>query len=230
MNSQADALTAELVADYLRAHPTFFNDHLELLEELQIPHPSGAAVSLISKQLELLRNRNQDMEAQLTSLIEIAKSNDMAFDRIHKLTLALIEASTLAETIERLETVLSDYFMTDFVAIRIVTNQTEPALSRLALAPGSGELEPFLGLLGADQPKYGRPTLAQAKILFGDAALEVQSAALMPLKYADMSGILAIGSRSGDRFHYSMGSFFLTHISEIIGARLLSLLAQNAYA
>jgi len=230
MSDPQNTLTSNQVADYLRAHPAFFNDHLDLLEELSIPHPSGVAVSLISKQLEMLRNRNQEIEAQLASLIEIAKSNDTSFDRMHKLTLALLETSTLEEAVASLEVVLSDYFMTDFIAVRIITSKPDAALPHLFLAPDSAELEQFLAILAADQPKCGRPTLAQAKVLFGAAALEVQSAAIIPMKFADMSGILAIGSRSTDRFHYSMGSFFLTHMSEIISARFLSLLSQKKYA
>ncbi|WP_024298555.1 DUF484 family protein [Methylomicrobium lacus] len=230
MSDPQNTLTSNQVADYLRAHPAFFNDHLDLLEELSIPHPSGVAVSLISKQLEMLRNRNQEIEAQLASLIEIAKSNDTSFDRMHKLTLALLETSTLEEAVASLEVVLSDYFMTDFIAVRIITSKPDAALPHLFLAPDSAELEQFLAILAADQPKCGRPTLAQAKVLFGAAALEVQSAAIIPMKFADMSGILAIGSRSNERFHYSMGSFFLTHMSEIISARFLSLLSQKKYA
>jgi uncharacterized protein YigA (DUF484 family) len=230
MSKQQHALTSNQVADYLRNHPDFFSDHLELLEDLLIPHPSGNAVSLISKQLELLRNRNQEMETQLASLIEIAKSNDTSFSRMHKLTLALLETSTLEEAVESLEEVLSDYFMTDFVAVRIVTRKPDAALPHLFLAPDSAEMEQFLPIFASGQPKCGRPTLALAKVLFGAAALDVQSAAIIPMKFADMSGILAIGSLNNDRFHYSMGSFFLTHMSEIIGARLLSLLAPKKYA
>jgi uncharacterized protein YigA (DUF484 family) len=232
MSKQRNALTSEQVADYLRANPEFFNDHLDLLEDLLIPHPSGSAISLISKQLEILRNRNQEMEAQLASLIEIAKNNDTSFSRMHKLTLALLETSTLEEAVASLEEVLSGYFMTDFVAIRIITDIPNTTLPQLFIAPGSAESEHFLPILSARQLKFGRPTLAQAKVLFGPAALEVQSAAIIPMKFGetDPSGILAIGSRSNDRFHYSMGSFFLTHMSEIIGARLLSLLSQKTYA
>jgi uncharacterized protein YigA (DUF484 family) len=230
MSKQQNALTSDQVADYLRTNPEFFSDHLELLEDLLIPHPSGNAVSLISKQLEILRNRNQEMETQLASLIEIAKSNDTSFNRMHKLTLALLETSTLEEAVASLEEVLSGYFMTDFVAVRIITSKPDAALPHLFLEPDSAEMEQFLPILAADQPKCGRPTLAQAKVLFGAAALEVQSAAIIPMRFADMSGVLAIGSRSNERFHYSMGSFFLTHMSEIISARFLSLLSQKKYA
>ena len=54
---------------FLQHHPEFFNNHLDLLEKINIPHPSGTAVSLIAKQLEVFRSRHQEMESQLTTLI-----------------------------------------------------------------------------------------------------------------------------------------------------------------
>ena len=62
-------INATQVADYLKSHSDFFIEHVHLLEHLSIPHPSGVAVSLISKQLELFRSRSQEMENQLIELI-----------------------------------------------------------------------------------------------------------------------------------------------------------------
>jgi uncharacterized protein YigA (DUF484 family) len=72
--------------------------------------------------------------------------------------------------------------------------------------------------------------LRQAKVLFGDAALEVKSCAIIPMNFTELDGILAIGSREEDRFQYSMGNLFLTQMSEIIGTRLISLLRQSRNA
>lgn len=69
-------IDSSVVENYLKQHPEFFNEHLELLEHMTVPHPSGNAVSLISKQLELFRQRHHDMEVQLNGLIEIARDND----------------------------------------------------------------------------------------------------------------------------------------------------------
>jgi uncharacterized protein YigA (DUF484 family) len=63
--------------------------------------------------------------------------------------------------------------------------------------------------------------------LFGDAAAEVRSSAIIPMTFTRLEGLLAIGSRDESRFHYSMGSLFLTQMSEIIGTRLISLLQNH---
>ena len=230
MNAQNLSLNAAQVADYLQQYPDFFHDHLNLLELMSIPHPSGTAVSLILKQLELFRSKHQELENRLNALIEIARDNDTSFIRMHKLTLALLEASTLEQAIANLDVVLAEYFLTDFVAVRIIKQCPESAMAHLFIEPGSENLQPFLKELSGNQPKCGRPTLAQAKVLFGDAAAEVKSCAIIPMTFTELDGILAIGSRKEDRFHYSMGNLFLTQMSEIIGTRLIALLRQTDYA
>jgi uncharacterized protein YigA (DUF484 family) len=217
-------LTSIQVEQYLRKHPEFFNEHLHLLEQMRIPHPSGNAVSLISKQLEIFRSRHQELESQLTELIEIARDNDTSYVRMHKLTLALLDSKTIEEAVENLETVLSEYFLTDFVAIRLIKNNPDATISNLYVDPDSEDLKPFSKELSSNEPTCGRPTLSQAKILFGDSALNVTSYAIMPMMFTELEGFLAVGSREEGRFHFSMGSLFLTQMSEIVGTRLISLL------
>jgi uncharacterized protein len=218
------AVTSAQVETYLSEHPEFFNDHLHLLERMQIPHPSGAAVSLISKQLELFRGRHQDLEKQLTELIEIARENDTSYERMHKLTLALLESRTVEQAVDHLKTVLAEYFLTDFVAIKIIKTNNANLPAHLAIAPESDDLKPFAKELSSPEPTCGRPTLMQAKVLFGESALEVRSYAIIPMLFTELEGFLAVGSREEGRFHYSMGSLFLIQMSEIIGTRLITLL------
>lgn len=221
-------LTASQVEAYLHQHPEFFNEHLHLLEKMHIPHPCGDAVSLISKQLEIFRAKHQEQENQLTALIDIARENDTSINRMHKLTLALMEAGTMEELVANLDMVLSEHFLTDFTALRIIQPElTQTPIANLYLEPSEDNLEPFNKELSTNQPKCGRPTLAQAKILFGEAAADVKSCAIIPLRFAQLEGLLAIGSRQEGRFHYSMGHVFLTQMAEITGTRLLSLLPSE---
>jgi uncharacterized protein YigA (DUF484 family) len=224
MSEKKIKLSTAQIEDYLKHHPDFFHEHLHLLEQMSIPHPSGTAISLISKQLELFRNKHHELESQLNSLIDIARDNDISFIRMHKLTLALLEAATLEQAIANIDVVLADYFLTDFVAVRIIKDCPDSAITNLFITPNSEDLLPFLKELTSNQPKCGRPTLAQAKVLFGDSAIEVKSCAIIPMNFTELEGILAIGSREEDRFHYSMGNLFLNQMSEIIGTRLISLL------
>lgn len=218
-------LHSEEVAFYLREHPDFFQAHLDLLESMHIPHPSGNAVSLITKQLELVRTRHQELEQQLTSLIEIARENDTSSTRLHQLTLALLEANTLEQVLSNLHLALAECFAAEFIAIRLVVDT--PLNSHLAghsVHSDDEGLRHFSEELRSGQPKCGHITISQARFLFGRNALAVKSCAIIPLVYTGITAILAIGSREKSRFHYSMGSLFLTQLAEIVATRLVALL------
>ena len=224
---QSDVNEASVVA-YLQMHPEFFQHHLDLLEKMHIPHPSGNAISLISKQLEIFRTKHQEQENQLCALIDIARENDASFNRMHELTLAMLEANTLEDVVANLRVVFAECFLTDFVAVKIISDKDEDSpINHVFIKSDDIRLADFSNELTTNQPKCGRITLLQAQFLFGDAADEVKSSAIIPMAFTRLEGLIAIGSRDETRFHYSMGSLFLTQISEIIGTRLISLLEKG---
>ena len=216
-------LSSTQVESYLQEHPEFFHDHVGLLENLSIPHPSGNAVSLISKQLELFRSRHHELENQLTALIDIARENDTSFNRMHELTLALMEAKSIEDVIANLDKVFTECFLTDFSAIRVIKDNVDSPVSNFFVRNDDKNLQHFDKELSTNQPQCGRPTLAQARFLFGDVATEVKSCAIIPMVFTELEGIIAIGSHDETRFHYSMGNLFLTQMGEVIATRLISL-------
>lgn len=221
-------LNSTAVESYLKQHPEFFHEHVELLEHISIPHSSGDAVSLISRQLELFRTRHHEMETQLNSLIEIARENDNSANKMHALTLTVLEADTLEIAIENLGVVLAERLLTDFFAVKIISaKQNKTALTDLFVNPESEDLTHFITELNSNKANCGRPTLPQARFLFGENALEVKSCAIIPMVYTEIEGLIAIGSREEDRFHHSMGHLFLTQMSEIIGTRFVALLKSS---
>ncbi|MEN9897754.1 MAG: hypothetical protein RLZZ66_1403 [Pseudomonadota bacterium] len=227
VSKKAVDINDEQVAAFLEKHPDFFTKHIQLLENMSIPHPSGGAVSLISKQLELFRGRYQDMENQLIELIEIARDNDTAVNRMHKLNLALLDAKTLDEVVTNLNLVLSEYFLTDYAAIRIIQVDTNTQYADIFISPESNDLKAFARELSYGLPRCGQPTLTQARVLFGFNANEVKSCAIIPMLFTEIEGLLAIGSRDENRFHASMGHLFLTQMSEVIATRLITLLKND---
>ena len=217
-------LSSTQVERYLQEHPEFFHSHEGLLENLSIPHPSGNAVSLISKQLEIFRSKHHELENQLTALIEIARDNDTSFNRMHELTLALMEAKSIEDVAANLDKVFSDCFLTDFSTIRVIKDNIDSPVSNFFVRNDDENLQHFDKELSTNKPQCGRPTLAQAQFLFGDVATEVKSCAIIPMVFTRLDGLIAIGSRDDNRFHYSMGNLFLTQMSEVIGTRLIALL------
>jgi uncharacterized protein YigA (DUF484 family) len=122
--------------------------------------------------------------------------------------------------------VLSECFLTDFVALRIIKPTGNFTVADLFINSDSDSLKPFVTELTSNQPTCGRPTLSQAKTLFGDSALEVRSCVIIPMLFTELEGIFAIGSRKEGRFQYDMGNMLLTQMSEIIATRLISFISR----
>lgn len=222
--SELDSVAVEA---YLQKHPEFFNEHTELLEHISIPHPSGNAVSLISKQLEIFRQRHHEMEEQLTALIDVARDNDNSANKMHELTLAVLEADTLEKAIANLRVVLAECFLTDYFSVKIMrADKKDSANAAFFVDPESETLAHFAKELESNKASCGRPTLAQAKFLFSENALAVKSCVIIPMAFTEIEGLIAIGSQDEERFHYDMGDLFLTQMSEIIGTRFATLLQQ----
>lgn len=222
-----EEMSVQEVESYLRRHPDFFAQHLDLLESLKLPHPCGEAVSLISRQIDLLRERNRRLQVQLNDILQIARDNDALARRIHQLTLSLLDANSLDDALAGLRWLLHDCFQADFVAVRLLEPVFDSPIADLCLPPDCSELKHFRHVLDSGKPECGEPFPEQARLLFGESADEVRSYALVPLQHAGLKGMLAIGSRNSSRFEAGMGHMFLMQMGDIVAARFVSLITAQ---
>lgn len=221
---ELDEVTAAAVEEYLRRHPDFFHHHLDLLEGLKLPHPCGNAVSLVARQIDLLREKNRKLQLQLNDILQIARDNDALFRRLHQLTLSLLDAISLDDALAGLRWLLHGCLQADFVSVRLIRPVFDSPIGDLCVPPESEELAYIQPLLETGKPECGQPSLQHAEFLFGADGQHVSSYALVPLQHAGLRGFLAIGSRSPSRFQAGMGHLFLSQMGEIVAARFVSLL------
>jgi uncharacterized protein YigA (DUF484 family) len=208
------------IVDFLRHHPDFFTRHLPLLEMLRVPHPCRPAVSLIERQLALLREQNAHLRNKLRELVTVARDNDFLAKRIQYLALELIEATDLNEMLQGIQSVLRDKFNVDFAALRLAAQPVESSFMGAAELVTAQSLAPFEKVLLSGRPQCGRLSEAQLRLVFPDGALEIGSAALVPLRGADWKGVLAVGSQNPERFYPTMGTIFLSRMGELISHAL----------
>lgn len=213
------------VTDYLATHPDFFEDHTDVLTKLKVPHPSGHAVSLIERQVEVLRHQHRQMERKLVDLIEVARGNDTLIERIHRLAVALLESQTLAERLYSVQEELRNRFGADEVSLFLIGDHSgEDAGPARWLKPEDAGLEQFHEFLKAGKPHVGRLRAPQLEFLFGEQAERITSIALMPLGDHGKLGLLAVGSHEADRFGPTLGTTFLARIGELVSAAIQPLL------
>jgi uncharacterized protein YigA (DUF484 family) len=215
--SVKEGLDAMEVASYLRRHPDFLAEFPDIALALVLPREQGQAASLASYQLDVLRDKNRELNRRLHELIEIAHENQLLMVRVHTLTLALMRAASLPETLSALVAALTEDFNTDLVRVVLFRADADlPAAEWLLVEPeGARALPAFAEFLKRAEPLCGRLQQDKLDALFGSRVGEVASAVLLPV---DGVGMLAVGSPDANRFHPGMGTVFLKLIAEAVAA------------
>ena len=220
---QTAALGEAEVAEYLAAHPDLLLRRPELLAQLELEHDCGDATSLIEHQVRVLREENTGLRRRLDDLVRVARHNDGTAERLHELTLDLLEADDLQGAVEALRAGLREGFQADGVGlVLITTGQPHPASESIPeLVPeGDPSLVCFRPLLDEGRPLCGQPTEAQQRTIFPDQERPFASAALVPMIHEHEIGVLGIGSNDPDRYHAGQGTVFLRRLGAI-SARIL---------
>jgi len=227
-NAEPDTeITAERVAEFLLAHPDFFAERGDVLAGLSIPHGSGAAVSLVERQINVLRERNVELRERLNGLLSIARDNDIIFEKTRALVLALLESRDIAALNAALSrSLLEDFGMAAYALMLFdAGGAAVPAAVRMVDA---GEAETQVGgLLKGHRVVCGVLRPEELRYVFGDGADAVGSAAIVPLVFNGQSGLLAIGARDPQHFKSGMDTLFVSHIGDVL-ARCLHALRPGA--
>jgi uncharacterized protein len=217
----------ERIERYLSLNPDFFERHQPLLARMRLPHMrTGSTVSLVERQVEVLREQKTDADRRLAEFIAVARANDQLSDRIHRFTRRLLRAPSTVAALTSLEASLRE----DFDAFHSVLLLTAPieALRNAnyepflrAVAADDANIRSFEGLLATGKPRCGQVRDTQRDFLFGPEAASIGSVALVPLGESGSVGLLALGSAERERFHPGMSTEFLKRMGELITDSLL---------
>ena len=230
--SAATAGTAILddasVSGYLEAFPEFFERNPQLLQRIRLPDArgGGSTVSLLEKQVDVLRERNRLLERKLAEFIDVARGNDELAAKIHRLTTRLVHARGVDRVVDAVEASLREDF--DVQRAVLVLFREDAALAarespfiRLAERQGA-DMRSFESLFAGDKPRCGQVRDSQRDYLFGEGAVDVGSVALVPLGPGGNLGLLACGATDSRRFNPTVSTDFLARIGELIAAALVA--------
>jgi len=216
----ADPLEPEQIEAYLREHPDFFEQHHELLAEISLPHESGSAVSLVERQVAILRERNIDMRHRLSKLLDNARDNDKLFDKSKRLVLSLIEGQDMGDIIDALRYSFDKDFNIHFTSVILFGNVDKIPSSQARIVTIAEAREHVGPLLKNSRAVCGTLGAKEMQFIFGDHASEIGSVATAPLIHGSVFGLLSIGNRDPHYYRSSMGTLFLSYIAEVLN-RLL---------
>ena len=92
-----ETMNPDDVETFLRAHPDFLQDRPALLAALNLPHGGQGAVSLVERQVAVLRERSITSRQKLAELSDIGKENERLLKATRDTILALLSAETKAD-------------------------------------------------------------------------------------------------------------------------------------
>jgi len=211
----------EMVTRFLEQTPDYFLHHPELLAALAIPHAeAGRAVSLVERQVRVLRDQNETLTRQLHELITNARDNDLLAERLQRFSLAILDAGSLDDLIDTAHDMLRQEFGLDGVALRITGSPSPPfprpefveddsVLDRLHAAVSERNGQPLCG--PAQEPALLEP-------LFGTEASGIRSTAVIAIGHRGLRGILVLASHDPLRFRPEMGTLYLARLGDLLMA------------
>lgn len=204
---------------YLRDHPAFFEAHQDVLAGMILSHETGSAVSLIERQVQILREQKEDQKRKLQSLISAAQNNEKLNNNVNALILELLDASSLDDILNVIEQRIRTDFEADAIVVKLLASGNDVLKEHAELTAWQ---QPALVIgekvMTARQPMCGSFNAEQMQALFDDA--DIQSAGIVPLVKDKNSkncyGIIAIGSYDPQRFRSDMGTLFLSLLGQVL--------------
>jgi uncharacterized protein YigA (DUF484 family) len=208
--------TEDMVRAFLRDNPRFLDDNPDILESLSLPHNSGTAVSLVERQVGVMRDRNKEMRNRLDNMLATAHDNDLLFEKTKRLVLNLLEAKNLPAMVEIIYDSLGKDFEIDFYSLTLLGDEKSLPRTMARVASVEKASEQVSTLIGSNRAVCGVLREEEMTFLFGEKGLQVGSVAAVPLRYNNLYGILAIGNADPNFYKSSMGTLFLSYIAEVV--------------
>jgi uncharacterized protein YigA (DUF484 family) len=228
------ALTNEQVSEYLKAHPDFWVDKLDLLADMNLPHnPSGQTISLVERQVSVLRERNVEVRHRLNRLIENARANDVLFDKTKRLTLSLLNTKKLDDCLNALFFGLQQEFDIHFSQVLIIADpdiHIPSSTNKQARLVGTEQIDEHLPkIINNRRAICGQLNDSEKEFIFESKASEIGSTAIAPLYFENRTiGAIAIANRDPDFYRSSMNTLFLNYIADVLSRLLINYLPLSS--
>lgn len=201
----------ELVADWLRATPGFFDRYADLLNEIRLKHPhEDRAISLQERQMTLLRSQNQELNRRLSEMLHFGSRNDKTQQSLVAWLLRLMGANNKADVEAAVTLGLAEVFEVESAQLLSPNSAFGPWVdtplcgSAKELASASVDL---LATQIAIDPQW--QSMVAIGLPLGKSIGATQSPA-----------VLLLASRDETRFTADMGAFYLRQIAQLTAAAL----------
>lgn len=205
------------VRKYLQENPNFLEENPDILEHLTISHKSGKAVSLVERQLEVMRDRNKEMGRRVDQMMTSANDNSQLFEKTNRLVMGLIKATSLAQLVDALQHSLDKDFLTQTYSLTLINDghlKPQTGINLVSKEDAEREIGTIMSTTGAVS---GVIRDEEINFLFGSNKSKVGSVVTLPLTSGkNVFGVLAIGNKDPQYYSRDTGTLFISYIGELL--------------
>ena len=219
--SKKNTMSEKNVKEYLEKNLDFFLDKPDILANLEIPHSKKGSVSLVERQIDILRKENKDLKNKLNEFIQNASSNHNLIHKIYEFAYKLIHSKNFEDTISISCKDLIEEFDVKECTFLFYNDVKLKNKDILFYKKNHNLLKPFKSFIDNNLPRCNKLKNEQLALLFKKPN-DVKSCALIPLGIKQKLGFLAISSYDENRFNPDMSMDYLKVIGQLISQSLKS--------
>ena len=200
-------MSPESVCEFLRANPDFFHQHPDVLSELSISHVGDGAVSLVERQVTVLRERNAELRRRLDKLVAIAQQNEALLTATQEVIAAIAERGSRENAASLFCDLVRKHF--DVELVTFIWCHLDEADDALAVASH---------LLGNKTASSGPLRSHEFEALFNDGNTEGSAALAKLTTLSGHEAVIAVGSTDAVRYGMGDGTLFLEYLAKVIAS------------
>ena len=205
-DSNTTSPSADDVLRFLAENPNFFDEYPEALDELSISHASDGAVSLVERQVSVLRERNAELRRRLDLLVNRAQQNEALLSATQEVIAALAARSPKDDTSNLFRSLMLKHFNIDHAAYHLLDDEVSAAAKTA------------IHLLGSKEATSGPVRSHELSSLFGNASGDGSAALAVLTHRTGQKAFIAVGSSDATRYSAADGTMFLEYLATVMGS------------
>ena len=227
MTTQKDTdPNVEIVRDFLRKHPDFLEQNPDILEAINVSHNSGKAISLVERQVAVMRDRNKEMSRRLEQMLSSANENALLLEKTNRLVINLLGAKNLKELVETLYNSLDQDFSTEFYSLTIITDHVIAPKSEANVISTQQAKDTIGAILLANKAVCGVISDKETELLFENST--IGSVVALPFCSQSTQAVIALGNSDPTYYSRDIGTVFIDYIGDLLTELLHRHINTNA--
>ncbi len=210
-------ITDSDIIHFLHENKDFFTRHPEQLELLEVSNRNGKVASLVNHQVNVLKERNNQLKTKLSELITNAQENEKIMSQVFNLSLQLSQISHVANVTKHFARFVKHSFESDL--FKIVLPKYDKLVNSHAVLCVENEEEfslIFEDFIRNNAPICGRLKKQKLAYIFPKHADKIGSSILLPIGNNAEKGILVFASFEENKFNPDMSTDLLSRLTQIL--------------